>query len=189
MMKNVILAGFGGQGVLTMGLFLAHAGMTEGKKVAYVPAYGAEMRGGTANCTVTISERDISSPVVAYPQMAVVMNHPSLDKFEPLVKPGGLLLVNDSLVHREVGRTDIESYSISTQDLANQAGLPSGSNMIMLGVLLQLSNIINNDNIYDYLFKTFKGRFLDKMPLNMATIKVGMEYAKQISQEKKRFIA
>jgi 2-oxoglutarate ferredoxin oxidoreductase subunit gamma len=128
-MKNVILAGFGGQGVLTMGLFLAHAGMTEGKKVAYVPAYGAEMRGGTANCTVTISERDISSPVVAYPQMAVVMNHPSLDKFEPVVKPGGLLLVNDSLVHRQVKRTDIESYAIPTQDLANQVGFTSGSSV------------------------------------------------------------
>jgi len=189
MMKNVILAGFGGQGVLTMGLFLAHAGMTEGKKVAYVPAYGAEMRGGTANCTVTISDRDISSPVVAYPQAAVVMNHPSLDKFESLVKPGGLLLVNESLVHREAARTDIRSYAIPAQELANQVGLASGSNMVMLGVLLQLTNIINNDNIYDYLLKTFKGKYLDKMPLNMTTIKAGREYAVNMIKANNRHIA
>ena len=176
MMKNVILAGFGGQGVLTMGLFLAHAGMTEGKKVAYVPAYGAEMRGGTANCTVTISDRDISSPVVAYPQAAVVMNHPSLDKFE-------------SLVHREAARTDIRSYAIPAQELANQVGLASGSNMVMLGVLLQLTNLINNDNIYDYLLKTFKGKYLDKMPLNMTTIKAGREYAANMIKANNRNIA
>lgn len=184
MKKEIILAGFGGQGVLTMGLFLAHAGMAEGRKVAYVPAYGAEMRGGTANCTVTISDQYISSPVVAFPEIAIVMNHPSLEKFEPLVKPGGLLLVNASLVHREVKRTDIDSYTVDAQDLANQAGMPRGSNMIMLGVLLQLTNVINNDNIHEYLVKTFKGRYLDKMPLNVATIEAGMEYAEKLQQEK-----
>lgn len=189
MKKDIILAGFGGQGVLTMGLFLAHAAMCEGKKVSYVPAYGAEMRGGTANCTVIISDKEISSPVVAFPETVVVMNHPSLDKFEPLVKPGGLLLVNDSLVHRQVRREDISSYAIPAQDLATESGLPRGSNMIILGALLKFLNIIDTNNIYDYLLKTFKGRYLEKMPLNLSTIEKGMAYADNLITRTKANIA
>lgn len=184
MKKEITLAGFGGQGVLSMGLFLAHAGMSESKKVSYVPAYGAEMRGGTANCTVIISGKEISSPVVAHPEVVVVMNHPSLDKFEPLVRKNGLLLVNESLVHRSPYRNDIESYIIPAQDLANEAGMPRGSNMIMLGALLEATNIINKDNIYDYLVKTFKGRYLDKMPLNVKAIETGMNFFKELDKKK-----
>ena len=162
-----------------MGLFLAYAAMIEGKNVSYVPSYGAEMRGGTANCTVTISTREISSPVVAHPQTVVVMNHPSLEKFEPMIKSGGLLLVNDSLVHREVQRKDINSLAIPCQELANDIGFPQGSNMIMLGVLLELTKIIDNNNIFDYLVKTFKGRYMDIMPLNMKAIETGMNYVRK----------
>ncbi|QGT98720.1 2-oxoglutarate/2-oxoacid ferredoxin oxidoreductase, gamma subunit [Candidatus Syntrophocurvum alkaliphilum] len=183
MKKEITFAGFGGQGVLTMGLFLANAGMSEKKKVSYVPAYGAEMRGGTANCTVIISDKEISSPVVAYPEIVVAMNHPSLEKFEPKVKKGGLLLVNKSLVKREVERNDITSLMIPTQELASEAGLARGSNMVMLGALLHLNNIINNENIHDYLIKTFKGKYLDKMPLNMATIEAGMKYVKEFKEK------
>jgi 2-oxoglutarate ferredoxin oxidoreductase subunit gamma len=189
MQKNIILAGFGGQGVLSMGLFLAHAGLCEGKQVAYVPAYGAEMRGGTANCTVTLSTREISSPVVAHPQTVVAMSHPALDKFEPWVQTGGLLLVNQSLVHRSVLREDIDSFSIPAQELADQAGLANGSNMVMLGALLGLTSLINPDNSGEYLSKTFKGRHLDKMPLNLKTIAMGMAYVKQLQAEKISHIA
>ncbi|MEA1960092.1 MAG: 2-oxoacid:acceptor oxidoreductase family protein [Bacillota bacterium] len=180
MKREMILAGFGGQGVLSMGLFLAHAGMCEGKHVSYVPAYGAEMRGGTANCTVIISEDEISSPVVAFPETIIAMNHPSLDKFEPLVKKGGLLLVNQSLIHRDTVRDDIDSYEIPCQELADEAGFSRGSNMVMLGALLQLTQMVNNENIYEYLVKTFKGRYLDKMPLNQKTIEAGMDYVKHL---------
>jgi 2-oxoglutarate ferredoxin oxidoreductase subunit gamma len=189
MSKNIILAGFGGQGVLSMGLFLAHAGMCEGKHVAYVPAYGAEMRGGTANCTVTLSTQEISSPVVAHPQTVVAMSHPALDKFEPLVQKGGLLLVNQSLVHRPVLRVDIDSYAIPSQDLADQSGFANGSNMVMLGALLALTQVINADNCSEYLSKTFKGRYLDKMPLNIKAIATGMAYVKQLQAEKASHIA
>lgn len=183
MNRNFIMAGFGGQGVLSMGLFLAHAGMSEGKKVSYVPAYGAEMRGGTANCTVNISSKEISSPVVAFPETVVIMNHPSLDKFEPRVKAGGLLLINESLVHRKVERKDIDSYYIPAQEIADETGLHRGSNMVILGALLQFTNVINNDKIYEYLVKTFKGRYLDKMPLNVKTIEAGMKFARQLQDE------
>lgn len=184
MKKEITLAGFGGQGVLSMGLFLAHAGMSEAKKVSYVPAYGAEMRGGTANCTVIISEKEISSPVVAYPEVVVVMNHPSLDKFEPLVRKDGLLLINESLVHRAPVRNDIQSYIIPAQELADEVGMPRGSNMIMLGALLEATNVVNKDNIYDYLVKTFKGRYLDKMPLNVKAIEMGMDFFKQLDKKR-----
>jgi len=176
MKKEITLAGFGGQGILSMGLFLAYAAMSEGKKVVYAPAYGAEMRGGTANCTVTISDKYISSPVAAFPEVAAVMNHPSLDKFEPLVKTNGILLVNDSLVHRAPSRTDLNVFMIPTQEIADKIGFSRGTNMVMLGALLEATNIINTDNIYDYLLKTFKGKYLDKMPWNMAAIKAGMKY-------------
>lgn len=184
MKKEITLAGFGGQGVLSMGLFLAHAGMSEEKKVSYVPAYGAEMRGGTANCTVIISENEISSPIVAYPEVVVAMNQPSLDKFEPFVKKDGLLLINESLVHRISNRDDINSYRIPAQELANQVGMPKGSNMIMLGALIEATNIIDKDNIYDYLVQTFKGRYLDKMPLNVKAVELGINFFKELDKKK-----
>lgn len=176
MNKEIMLAGFGAQGVLSMGLFLAHAAMAEKRKVACVPAYEAEMWGGTANCTVSISDQEIISPVVANPGIVVVMNHPSLEEYEPLVKTGGLLLINGSQVQRQVTRTDIESYTIPTQDLAKQAGFARGSNMVMLGALLEAAPLINNQNIYEYLIMTFDGKYLDKMPLNIAAIKAGIDY-------------
>ncbi len=179
MKRDFVMAGFGGQGVLSMGLFLAYAAMIEGKKVSYVPSYGAEMRGGTANCTVTISDREISSPVVAHPQNVVVMNHPSLEKFEPMLKSGGLLLVNGSLVHQDVQRNDIHALVIPCQELANEIGFPQGSNMIMLGALLELTKIIDNNHIYDYLVKTFKGKYMDKMPLNIKAMQTGMDYVRK----------
>ena len=180
MKREITLAGFGGQGVLSMGLFIAHAAMSEMKKVLYVPSYGAEMRGGTANCTVTVSDREISSPVVSTPEIIVVMNHPSLDKFEPMVKPGGILLVNGSLVHRSPKRRDISVYVVPAQELAVKVGLPSGSNMVMLGALLKATQIIDSTNTEEYLIKTFSGRYMDKLPLNMAAINAGMDYLKDL---------
>lgn len=185
MKTEFTLAGFGGQGVLSMGLFLAYAGMSEKKKVSYVPSYGAEMRGGTANCTVTISEREISSPVVASPQVVVAMNNPSLDKFEARVRPGGMLLVNESLVQRQPRRKDIKTYIIPAQELANKVNFARGSNMVMLGALIQATDIINGENISEYLIKTFKGRYLDKMPLNLAAIEAGMSYVRKLQKQDK----
>lgn len=176
MKKEFLIAGFGGQGVLSMGLFLAYAGIDEGKKVSYIPSYGAEMRGGTANCLVTISDREISSPLVSDPGVVVVMNQPSLHKFEPVVRPGGVLLINASLAHREAQRQDITSYSIPAQEIANQVGLPRGANMVMLGALLEATEAVDTTATYKYLVKTFRGKHLDKMPLNMAAMEAGAEF-------------
>ena len=185
--REITIAGFGGQGVLTMGLFLAHAGMNEGKKVLYVPSYGAEMRGGTANCTVTISNKEISSPVVPNPETVVVMNHPSLDKFEPLVKPGGNLLINASLVHREPRREDINTWVVPAQELANEIGASRSSNLIMLGALLQSLPLIDNERIEVYLNKTFGGKYMDRLESNLAAINAGMKFVNE--QEKKKTTA
>lgn len=185
MTHEILLAGFGGQGMLTIGICLTYAGMIEGKKVAYVPSYGPEMRGGTANCMVTISHKEISSPVVANPGVAVVMNRPSLDKFEPRIKSGGILLVNSSLIDREVERQDIKTYKIPALELATEAGMPRGANMAMLGALIGITGAVSLDVIEEALVKTFKGKYLDKMPKNIEVIKQGLNYVQGLRNLKK----
>ncbi len=183
MRQEFVIAGFGGQGVLSIGLFLANAGLSLQKKVIYVPSYGAEMRGGTCHCMVTVADKEISSPVLSKSDTAVVMNLPSLEKFEPMVRSGGNLLINQSLIKRQSRRRDISAYGIPTAELAHEAGVPSGANMVMLGALLEVTGIVHDDMIYDILVKTFKGRYLDKMPLNMAAINKGQEYVRNITNQ------
>lgn len=178
MRQEFVIAGFGGQGVLSIGLFLANAGLSLEKKVIYVPSYGAEMRGGTCHCMVTVADKEISSPVLSNSDTAVVMNLPSLDKFEPTIRPGGNLLINQSLIHRQARRQDISAYSIPTAELAQEAGVPGGANMVMLGALLEVTGVVRDDMIYDVLVKSFKGRYLDKMPRNMKAINKGQEFAR-----------
>src|SRR5512133_3706502 len=140
MLAEIIIAGFGGQGVMVAGQLLAHAGMEEGKQVAWIPSYGPEMRGGTANCTVIISDEEVGSPVVTNPGIASVLNLPSLDKYEPLVQPGGLLLYNSSIIDRRPERTDLRVVAIPANDEAAALGNPRLANTIMLGALLGLTN-------------------------------------------------
>jgi len=173
---EILIAGFGGQGVLSMGLFLAYGGIAEGKKVTYVPSYGAEMRGGTANCLVILSDKEISSPLVSDPSVVVVMNQPSLNKFEPVVRPGGLLLINASLAHRAAQREDITSFSIPAQEIANEVGLPRGANMVMLGALVEATKAVNAAASQEYLVKTFRGKYLHMMPLNIAAMEAGAQF-------------
>jgi 2-oxoglutarate ferredoxin oxidoreductase subunit gamma len=136
MQTEVIFAGFGGQGVLFAGQVLAFAAMDAGHDVTWMPSYGPEMRGGTANCTVVIADEEIGSPTVKHPKAVVVMNLPSLDKFEPLVTPGGVLIVNSSLVNRDPARTDIIWLMIPAQEIAEMIGPRRLLNMVMLGALL-----------------------------------------------------
>jgi 2-oxoglutarate ferredoxin oxidoreductase subunit gamma len=133
MENTVIMAGFGGQGMLLIGKILAHAGMHEGKEVSWLPSYGPEMRGGTANCTVVVSDKPVGSPLVYHPRAAIVMNLPSLDKFEPLVRPGGLVVVNTSLIRREPVRTDITVMRIPATEMAADIGGSRVANMIVFG--------------------------------------------------------
>ncbi len=138
MKEEIIFAGFGGQGVLLMGKLLCIAAMREGKYVSHIPSYGAEMRGGTANCQVVISDEEVASPIVYNPTIAVVLNNPSFEKFEPLVKTGGMLLYNSSLVDIKSKRNDITLVDIAANAIAEEAGSSRAANMAAIGKLLKL---------------------------------------------------
>ena len=135
MQSEVIISGFGGQGTLYAGQVYAYAGMDEGKHVTWIPSYGPEMRGGTANCTVVISDEEIGSPSALHPRAVIALNLPSLDKYEPLVAPGGFLIVNQSMVNREPTRTDIHWLTIPANDIARELGNERAANMVLLGAL------------------------------------------------------
>ncbi len=135
MQSEVIISGFGGQGTLYAGQVYAYAGMDEGKHVTWLPSYGPEMRGGTANCTVVISDEEIGSPSALHPRAVIALNLPSLDKYEPLVAPGGFLIVNQSMVNREPTRTDIHWLTIPANDIARELGNERAANMVLLGAL------------------------------------------------------
>jgi 2-oxoglutarate ferredoxin oxidoreductase subunit gamma len=136
MQTEIVIAGFGGQGVLFTGQLLAYAAMESGKEVTWIPSYGPEMRGGTANCTVVISDEEIGSPMVSNPQAVIAMNLPSLDKYEPMVKPGGVLVVNETMVDREVKRKDINTVMVKANAIAEELGDRRMMNMVLLGALI-----------------------------------------------------
>jgi 2-oxoglutarate ferredoxin oxidoreductase subunit gamma len=135
MQSEVIISGFGGQGTLYAGQVYAYAGMDEGKHVTWIPSYGPEMRGGTANCTVVISDEEIGSPSALHPRAVIALNLPSLDKYEPLVAPGGFLIVNESMVNRQPTRTDIHWLMIPANNIARELGNERVANMVLLGAL------------------------------------------------------
>ena len=136
--EEIILAGFGGQGVISAGKLLAIASMREGKEVSHIPSYGAEMRGGTANCAVVVADEPIASAIVHKPTICVVLNEPSMDKFEPRLREGGILIYNSSKINRKPVRTDIKSYSIKCNDISEKNGSIRAANMAALGVLIKL---------------------------------------------------
>ncbi|NSW83454.1 MAG: 2-oxoacid:acceptor oxidoreductase family protein [Syntrophothermus sp.] len=178
MEKQVLVAGFGGQGVLFIGLFLTHAAMLEGMNVSYVPSYGAEMRGGTANCIVTISDSYISSPLTDSPFHSIILNRPSLDRFENSVQPGGVLVVNSSLVDRMPVRQDIEVYSLPLNQLAEEHGFARGANMIILGAYIARTGIVNLDSVANSFDAIFKGKRKQVIEENRQAFLVGVEYAR-----------
>jgi len=153
-----MFAGFGGQGVLSMGLTLAQAAMLEGKYVTYLPSYGAEVRGGTANCTVVISDEEIASPVASSPEFIVAMNQPSLARFQNQIQSGGLFFVNSSLIEAEVSRDDIDVISVPANSIAEKLGSPRSANMVMLGVFIKKSNLIPLSSVIEELRDTLKNK-------------------------------
>jgi len=136
MKTSIVIAGFGGQGVLFAGQLLAYAGMDSGRHVTWIPSYGPEMRGGTAHCTVIVSDDRIGAPIVSEPDIAIVLNQPSFEKYEPLVKPGGLLVVNSSLITTQTTRTDIDAAYVQANRIADEWGTTKMLNMATLGALL-----------------------------------------------------
>ena len=156
MENKVICAGFGGQGVMSMGQLLAYAGMIEDKYVSWLPSYGPEMRGGTANCGVTVSDEEIGSPIITNDaDIAIVMNLPSLIKFEKDVKPGGKIFINSSLIERKVERTDIEVYYIDANKIAADIGNIKAANLVMLGAVLKSTPIVDIESILEAFKKVF----------------------------------
>ncbi len=154
---SVIFAGFGGQGVLMAGKLLAEAGLLEGKNVAWIPSYGPEMRGGTANCTVVLSDEIVGSPIVPDPDHIVVLNRPSLDKFEPAMKPGGHCVVNSALIDRKVERADILPTYVEGNTIATEIGNPRGLNIVMLGAFVKKSGLVSLDSVKEALHHVFSG--------------------------------
>ena len=176
MMVEMICAGFGGQGVLTTGLILAEAGMKLGMNVLWYPSYGSEMRGGTATCSVNISNDPIDSPMILNPTALIVMNTPSLVKFESGVKAGGKLIINSSLVEKEPTRTDLKIYKVPFNDLATKAGNERGMNMLVAGVYAAISGFITLENLYTAIEHAFEGNKAKFIPGNKAMAKFGYDY-------------
>lgn len=166
MAHELIIAGFGGQGVMAMGKILAEAALKEGRNVSWLPSYGPEMRGGTANCNVIISDEPVGAPIVTEATAAIVMNRPSLDKFENDVIPGGALLINSSLIDKKATRDDIKVYYVPANDIANELGTGKIANMIMLGAYLAISGAAKEDTIMEIIAEIFSGKKASVIPLN-----------------------
>lgn len=169
------MAGFGGQGVMSMGQLLTYAGMLESKNVSWLPSYGPEMRGGTANCNVIISDTPVGSPVVTDATAAIVMNRPSLDKFEDYLVQDGILLINSSLINRKAKRTDVRIFEIPANEIANEIGSSKVANMVMLGAYLELTKVVSFETIIETLKKIFGPSKEDLIPLNKAALEKGAE--------------
>ena len=178
MQHDVIMAGFGGQGILLIGKMLAYAGMNEGKEVSWIPSYGPEMRGGTCNCTVVISDRTVGSPVIRSPRAVLAMNLPSLVKFEPAVKPGGVLLINTSLINRDTERTDIKVVRVPANEIANDLGNPRGANMVALGAYLAATDAVDLDAVERTIASTFAGK-PKVIAVNQDALRRGYDLAKE----------
>ncbi len=175
MIIRTTFAGFGGQGVLLMGYVLSHGAMHKGLDVTYFPSYGAEMRGGTANCTVTVSDKKIASPVASNPEILVAMNFPSLEKFEPTVSEGGTIFLNSSLFEETPSRTDVEAIQVPTLELAMEAGNARGGNMVMIGAVCAKKGMLNLEETCNGMQAALKGK--DKFfELNQKAIERGFDF-------------
>ena len=177
-MTEIRFSGFGGQGVLFAGQILAFAGMDAGKEVTWIPSYGPEMRGGTANCTVLIADEEIGSPVVRHPKAVVVMNLPSLDKYEPVLPEGGVLIINASLVNRGTTRSDITALSVPANEIAEKIGNKRLTNMVLLGALLEKLPVLSISALEEALKNHLPERHRKLLPANLEALKLGAAFAR-----------
>jgi 2-oxoglutarate ferredoxin oxidoreductase subunit gamma len=180
MTHEIIIAGFGGQGVLSMGKILAYSGLMEGKEVSWMPSYGPEQRGGTANVTVILSDGRISSPILNEYDIAIILNQPSMDKFESKVKKGGILIYDDYGIQRPVERRDIDVYRINAMDTATALNMSRAFNMIVLGGLLKVVPMVTLGNVMKGLKKTLPERHYHLLPANEEAIRKGMDIIRKI---------
>ena len=174
---NLLFAGFGGQGILFSGKFLAYKGLIEDRQVSWLPSYGPEMRGGTANCSVILSDEPVGSPIVSEPDVLIAMNLPSLDKYEDAVVPGGKIFVDSTLIERKVRRTDVEVHYIPATKLASDNGMPTLANMIIMGKVLQACPDLGSEHIQSALKKVVSARHQDLLTVNEKALQIGRDFA------------
>jgi 2-oxoglutarate ferredoxin oxidoreductase subunit gamma len=179
MEHKLIAAGFGGQGVMLFGQLVAQAGMLEGKNVTWLPSYGPEMRGGTANCTVVVSDEPVASPVVDTPNEIAIFNIPSLLKFEPMLEQGGVLVMNTSIIDREPSRKDITVIKIPANEIAEKLGTMKAQNMVMLGAYIEATKAVNVESIFKALEKKMSGKKAQFLDVNKKAIEEGMKIARE----------
>ena len=179
MTYETIMAGFGGQGLLFSGKVLAHAALIEGKELSWLPSYGPEMRGGTCNCSVIVSDEPVGSPIIAHPNVLMVMNEPSLDKFEDTVAPGGTIFVDSSLIARKVRRTDVEAVYIPATQMAKDMDALSLANMIILGAIVEKLGCVKGDTIAQALKETISARKANLLDLNMKAVEAGRNFIRK----------
>jgi len=173
---NILIAGFGGQGVLFAGKCLAYTGLTEGMNVSWLPSYGPEMRGGTANCSVILSDSPVGSPIVSNPNVLIAMNLPSLDKYEDETVKGGKIFVESTLISRKVNREDVSAYYIPATKIATELGTPTLANMVLLGKVLKETSAVTYDNIEIGLKKVIPAKKADMLDINLKAIKAGYDF-------------
>ena len=176
MQSEVMFAGFGGQGILLIGKILAQAAMKEGFEVSWVPSYGPEMRGGTAYCTVVISDRPIGSPIIRNPQHLIAMNRPSLEKFAQFVKPNGIIIINSSLIPIGAGRNDVDELKVPAVEIAQELGSTKAANIVALSAFVARSKIVDFDILRDIVKKEFSNK-KKLIPLNMKALDEGKKAA------------
>jgi 2-oxoglutarate ferredoxin oxidoreductase subunit gamma len=171
--NEILIAGFGGQGVMSMGTTMAEAALSEGLNVSWLPSYGPEMRGGTANCSVVIADSEIISPIVLQPSELIAMNLPSLDKFEPAVKSGGYIFVNNSIIKRKLARTDVKAIYVPTLDIAAELGNMRVANMVMLGSYIEATGVLKFDTVVNMLRNVFTGKKAHLVEINRQALQRG----------------
>ena len=176
MTYETIMAGFGGQGLLFSGKVLAHAALIEEKELSWLPSYGPEMRGGTCNCSVIVSDDPVGSPIIAHPNVLMVMNEPSLDKFEDAVVPGGTIFVDSSLIARKVKRTDVDVVSIPATQMAKEMEATSLANMVILGAIVQKLGCVKSETITAALKETVSARKANLLDLNLKAVEAGKKF-------------
>ena len=176
MTHEILLAGFGGQGILFSGKFLAYDGLLENREVSWLPSYGPEMRGGTCNCSIILSDTKIGSPIVSNPNVLVAMNLPSLDKFESSAVPGAKIFVDSSLIDRKVERDDVEVYYIPATKLASDKNLPGLANMIMIGHVIAKAGVMPYENVETTMKKLVPAKKQNLIELNIKAVELGYNY-------------
>ena len=174
--RQLLFSGFGGQGILFAGKFIAYKGLTDEKQVSWLPSYGPEMRGGTASCSVIVSDEPVGSPIVSTPDVLIAMNLPSLDKYENAVAKGGIIIMDSSLIERKVLRDDVTVYAVPATQLASDNGMPTLANMILVGKLLKALDDFSEESVTAALKKVISAKRADMMDINRKAMQIGADY-------------